>query len=101
MKIFSQLYNVAFPKKEIEIKRKYLNTPCITEGIKIFPKRKQRLYEKYLKIRSKENEKTYKTFKSLLERTKKKMRRKIIIEIKSDYLKIIYEIHGNNERNNW
>ena len=94
MKIFSQLYNVAFPKKEIEIKRKYLNTPCITEGIKIFPKRKQRLYEKYLKIRSKENEKTYKTFKSLLERTKKK-------NAKKNYYRDKIRLFENNIRNTW
>ena len=83
-----------FQKKEIEIKSKYLNTPWITKGIRKSSKRKQHLYEKYLKIRSKENEKTYKTHKNLFERIKKKMRRKIIIEIKSNYLKIIYEIHG-------
>ena len=83
-----------FQKKEIEIKSKYLNTPWITKGIRKSSKRKQRLYEKYLKIRSKENEKTYKTHKNLFERIKKKMRRKIIIEIKSNYLKMIYEIHG-------
>ena len=72
-----------FQKKEIEIKSKYLNTPWITKEIRKPSKRKQRLYEKYLKIRSKENE-----------RELKKMRRKIIIEIKSNYLKMIYEIHG-------
>ena len=83
LKIFSDLYDVAFPKKEIEIKSKYLNTPWITKEIRKSSKRKQRLYEKYLKIRSKENE-----------RELKKMRRKIIIEIKSNYLKMIYEIHG-------
>ena len=39
-KIFSDLNNVAFPKKEIEIKSKYLNTPWITEGIRKSSKRK-------------------------------------------------------------
>ena len=92
LKIFSDLYGVAFPKKEIEIKSKYLNTPWITKGIRKSSKRKQRLYEKYLKIRSKENEKTYKTYKTY-SRELKKMRRKIIIEIKSNYLEMIYEIH--------
>ena len=81
------------PKKEIEIKSKYLNTPWITKGIRKSSKRKQRLYEKYLKIRSKENERTYKTCKTY-SRELKEMRRKIIIEIKSNYSKLIYEIHG-------
>ena len=71
-KIFSDLYDATFPKKEIEIKSKYLNTPWITKGIRKSSKRKQRLYEKYLKIRSKENEKTYKIYKNLFERIKKK-----------------------------
>ena len=60
-----------FQKKKTEIKRKYLNTPWITKGISKSSKRKQCLYEKYLKIRSKENEKTYKTYKNLFERIKK------------------------------
>ena len=47
LKIFFDLYSVAFPKKEIEIKSKYLNTPWITKGIRK-SKRKQCLYEKYL-----------------------------------------------------
>ena len=53
LKIFSDLYDAAFPKKEIEIKSKYLNTPWITKEIRKSFKRKQLLYEKYLKIRSK------------------------------------------------
>ena len=40
LKIFSDLYDVAFPKKEIEIKSKYLNTPWITKGIRKSSKRK-------------------------------------------------------------
>ena len=47
-----------FQKKEIEIKSKYLNTPWITKEIRKCFKRKQRPYEKYLKTRSEENEKT-------------------------------------------
>ena len=92
-KIFSDLNNVAFPKKEIEIKSKYLNTPSITKGIRKSSKRKQLLYEKYLEIRSKENEKLTKLIKPY-SRELKKMRRKIIIEIKSNYVKMIYDIHG-------
>ena len=70
--IFSDLYDVAFRKKEIEIKSKYLNTPWITKEIRKSSKPKQRLYERYLKIRSKEDEKTYKTYKSLFKGIKKK-----------------------------
>ena len=45
LKIFSDLYDATFSKKEIEIKSKYLNTPWITKGIRKSFKRKQRLYE--------------------------------------------------------
>ena len=89
LKIFSDLYDVAFPKKEIEIKSKYLNTPWITKRIRKSSKSKQHLNEKHLKIRSKENKKTYKTYKNLYPRELKKVRRKIIIEIKLNYLKMI------------
>ena len=53
---FPDFYNVAFLEKEIDIKSKCINTPWITKSQRKFSKRKQCLYEKYLKIRSKENE---------------------------------------------
>lgn len=31
--IISDLYDISFPKKEIELKSKYLNTPWITKGL--------------------------------------------------------------------
>ena len=93
LKIFSDLYDVAFPKKEIEIKSKYLNTPWITKGIRKSSKRKQRLYEKYLKLRSKENEKTYKTYKNLFERIKK--------NAKKNYYRDKIKLFENDIRNTW
>ena len=78
LEIFSDLCCISFPEKEIEIKSKYLNTPWITKGIRKSSKRKQPLYEKYLKIRSKENEKTNKTYKNLFERIKKKCKEKLL-----------------------
>ena len=71
LNVFSDLYDIAFPKKEIEIKTKLLNTPWITKGLRKSSKRKQRLYEKFLKNRTLENEKTYKTYKNLFEKIKK------------------------------
>ena len=53
------------------MKTKYLNTPRITEGLRKSSKRKQCFYEKYLQIQSKENKKTYKTYKNLFEKMKK------------------------------
>ena len=71
LKIFSDLYDIAFPKKEIEIKSKYLNTPWITIGLRKSSKRKQRLHEKFLKKRTLDNEKIYKDYKNLFEKIKK------------------------------
>ena len=82
-----------FQKKEIEIKSKYLNTPWITKGIRKSSKRKQRLYEKYLKLRSKENEKTYKTYKNLFERIKK--------NAKKNYYRDKIKLFENDIRNTW
>ena len=53
LKVFYDLYETAFPKKIIEIKTKYLETPWITRGLQKSSKRKQRLYEKFLKKRTK------------------------------------------------
>ena len=52
----------------------------------------QNLYEKYHRIRSKVTKKAYKTCKNLFEKLKS-MQRKIIIEIESTFLKMMYEIH--------
>ena len=76
-----------------QVKSKYLNTPWITKGIRKSSKRKQRLYEKYLKIRSKENEKTYKTYKNLFERIKK--------NAKKNYYRDKIKLFENDVRNTW
>ena len=55
LKIFSDLYDIAFPNKEIEIKTKHLGTPWITKGLHKSSKRKQRLYEKFFKRHTIEN----------------------------------------------
>ena len=46
--------------------------PWVTKGIAKSSKKKQRLYEKYLKKRTPENEKIYKSYISLFESIKKK-----------------------------
>ena len=59
-----------FHRKEIEIKSKYLNTPWKTNRLRKYSKCKQHLYEKYLKIRSKENKLTHKAYKNLFKKIK-------------------------------
>ena len=42
--IFSDLYDTAFPKREIEIKSQHLQSRWITRGLQKSSKRKQRLF---------------------------------------------------------
>ena len=61
------LYEECFPKFKIGLnQRKHFST-WITKGIKKSPKRKQKLYEKFLKKRNAFDETAYKAYKSLFE----------------------------------
>ena len=64
---FSDLYDTYFPKNQVKLKSKDLQSPWITNGIRKSSKRKQRLYEKCLKNRNERNELEYKTYKKLFE----------------------------------
>ena len=70
--IFSDLYDTAFPKRETDINTQHLQSPQITRGLLEPSKRKQRLYEKFFKKRTTENETVYKKYKYLSEKIKKK-----------------------------
>ena len=61
LKFFSSLYEECFPKKKIKLKPQKYNNPWITKEIKKSSKRKQKLYEKFIKNR---NEKKYNLYKS-------------------------------------
>ena len=72
---FSDSYNTYLPKKQIKLKSKDLRSPWITDGIRKSSKRKQRLYEKFLKNRNKKNELEYKTYKKRFESIKKRSKK--------------------------
>ena len=55
----------SFPKSEVKVKFKSDQSPQITKDIAKASKKKQRLYEKFLKNRTPKNEETYKTYKNL------------------------------------
>ena len=55
----------------IKVKSKDTQSPWTTAGIKKSSKRKQQLYEKFLKCRSERNENKYKNYKQLFETIKK------------------------------
>ena len=74
--IFTGIYDNSFQKREVKVKFKSDQSPWITKGIAKSSKKKQRLYEKFLKNRSPKNEKTYKTYKNLFETIKKRSKKK-------------------------
>ena len=72
---FVQIYNQAFPERKIEIKAKNLVSPWITWGLRKSSRKKQHLYEKFLKQRNSKNEEAYKMYKNVFERLKKQSKK--------------------------
>ena len=62
-------------KKKIKLKNKDLQNPWTTKGIRRSSKRKQRLYETFLKNRNGKNELEYKNYKHLFESVKKRSKK--------------------------
>ena len=72
MKVFAGIYDLAFPLKTFSVKEKTLQNPWMTKVLLKSSKRKQKLYEKFVKKRSPRNENIYKAYKSVFESLKKK-----------------------------
>ena len=68
------------PKSEVKVKFKSNQSPWITKGIAKSSKKKQRLYEKFLKNRTPKNEETYETYKNLFETIKRRSKKKFYSE---------------------
>ena len=62
-------------QERIKLEPQKYNNPWITKGIKKSSKRKEKLYEKFLKNRNEKNEKLYKSYKSLFVSVKRKSKR--------------------------
>ena len=69
-----------FSKVKVWIKTKSLHSPWITKGITRSSKRKQKLYEKYLKRRINETETAYKLYKNLFESIKQRSKQNYFSE---------------------
>ena len=93
IKKFSLIYDDRIPIKVIEIKTRNLLSPWITKGIKKSSKRKQKLYDKFLKKKSPKNKKQYKDYKQLFEKIKKDFKKKYFQEKLSFY--------KNDIKNTW
>ena len=100
IEIFSSLYDECFPKKKIKLKPQKYNNPCITKGVKKSSKRKQKLYEKFLKNRNEKNEKLYKSYKSLFESVKRKSKRIYYLSKILEFKNNAKKTWGCYERNN-
>ena len=101
------LYDQYFPKQYIKIKEKDLCSPWITRGIKKSSKRKQKLYNEFLKNKSNQSEYEYKNYKKLFESIKKRAKRNyfssLIIKYKNNIKKtwhVIKEAIGKARFNN-
>ena len=90
---FVQIYDQAFPERKIEIKTKNLISPWITRGLKKSSRKKQRLYEKFLKQRNSKNEEAYKVYKNLFEKLKK--------QSKKLYFQNKFKKYENDIKNTW
>ena len=88
---FLILYDKYFPKQKIKVKTKDLQSPWVTKGIKKSSKKKQRLYQKFLKNRNVKNETEYKSYKKLFETIKKRSKQnhfsKLILKYKDNVKK--------------
>ena len=72
---FTSLYGDCFPRAKIKVKAQNSFGPRITKGIAKSSKKKQKLYEKYLKNRNPQNLATYKRYKNLFETIKRKSKK--------------------------
>ena len=91
LETFLILYDKYFPKQKIKVKTKDLQSPWVTKGIKKSSKKKQRLYQKFLKNRNVKNETEYKSYKKLFETIKKRSKKnhfsKLILKYKDNVKK--------------
>ena len=73
--IFFKTYDKQFTKVRIKIKAKTNQNPWTTKGIRKSSKKKQKLYEGFLKKRTPQNKQQCRNFKSLFETIKKKAKK--------------------------
>ena len=73
--ILTSICDEFFPKNWIKVRHNRNSTPWITRDIAKSSKRKQKLYEKFLKNCTSENKRNYKNFKRLFESVKRKSKK--------------------------
>ena len=74
LRTLADIYDATFPIREYTLKDKDIKRPWISKGLKKSSKKKHRLYIKFLKTKTLEDEFNYKTYKSLFEKLRKKLK---------------------------
>ena len=104
LNLFLNCYEKAFPIIKLKIKTKTFLSPWMTKGILKSSKKKQKLYEKFLKHRTVGNLEKYKNYKNLFEmikrRSKKNYYNSLISQYKNSIKKtwdIIKEVTGKRK----
>ena len=106
LKTLTDSYNANFPIHEHILKDKDIKSPWISKGLKKSSKTKQRLYIKFLKTKTLEDESKYKNYKSLFEKLRKKAKiayhSKLLHKYKTDSKRtwqVMKEITGKQKTN--
>ena len=93
LETFLCLYEKAFPKIKINIKTKSLLSPWMTKGLLKSSKKKQNLYDKFLKNKTNRNHLNYKTYNNLFKQIKNKS--------KKNYYQNLLLKYKNNIKKTW
>ena len=88
LRIFFKIFDECFPKKELE-KRPKPSEPWLTKGLRKSSKRKQRLYENFLRNKTAKNEIIYKTYRNNFNKNLKLEKRLYISDLLTKYRKDI------------
>ena len=72
LETLTDIYDANFPIREYILKDKDIKSPWISKGLKKSSKTKQRLYIKFLKTKTLEDESKHKNYKRLFEKLRKK-----------------------------
>ena len=91
LKALTDIYDPNFPIREYILKDKDIKFPWISKGLKKSSNTKQRLYIKFLKTKTLEDESKYKNYKSLFEKLRKKAK-------KAYYSKLLHKYKTGSKR---
>ena len=97
---FNGLHNNVFPIKKVNLKLKTVFNPWMPKRLQKSSKRKQKLYNKFLKSKTNKNEKKYKTYKYLFEILKEKSKKLYYLR-KLGSCKQYEENIGHDKRSYW